>query len=91
MPGWTAETKPNARDTHIASRPDSPGYTPEQKTEVTRLRTLVLDLAVTVTTHPFWTTLDCGQVVAARMALKHAHEQKAPAGDTESSDYAATA
>ncbi|MEJ8662125.1 MULTISPECIES: hypothetical protein [Streptomyces] len=50
---------------------DSPGYTDEQKAEDTRLRALVRDLSITVSTHPYWATLQGGDVVAARMALKH--------------------
>lgn len=68
MPGWTEEIKPNARDVQVRSRPDSPGYAPEQKAELARLRALMLDLSTTVTTHPFWGTLGKGEVVGARMA-----------------------
>ncbi|WP_405658297.1 hypothetical protein OG379_01140 [Streptomyces sp. NBC_01166] len=39
-----------------------------------RLRKELLDLSLTVTTHPFWATVDKGEVVQARMVLKHAHE-----------------
>ncbi|MFE7327866.1 hypothetical protein ACFU8W_23255 [Streptomyces sp. NPDC057565] len=38
-----------------------------------RFQAELLRLSTVVATHPYWATLDSG-VVAARMALKHAHE-----------------
>ncbi|GAA1353679.1 hypothetical protein [Streptomyces beijiangensis] len=60
-------------------RPTSPGYTPEQAAELTRIRALVLELATSVMTHPYWAGLSGSDVVTARMALKHAHEQDSAA------------
>ncbi len=57
-----------------SSRPDSPGYTEEQRAEVDRLHALLLELSAAVATHPFWETVERDKVVEARMALKHAHE-----------------
>ncbi|MFK4224381.1 hypothetical protein [Streptomyces sp. NPDC019890] len=71
-PGWTSEK--HVLGDRVVSFPDSPGYTDEQAAEVERLRRRLLDLSVTVSTHPYWATLSAG-VVDARMALKHVHEQ----------------
>ncbi|MFI8944091.1 hypothetical protein [Streptomyces syringium] len=89
MPGWSTQTTPNARDTVIATRPPSPGYTEEQKAEVKRLRALLLELSTRVGTHPFRDSVGKDQVHDARMALKHAHE--APDGDEHSGDCGAAA
>ncbi|MER5503043.1 MULTISPECIES: hypothetical protein [unclassified Streptomyces] len=71
MPGW--ESDKQLHSTYISSKPDSPGYTEDQAAEVTRFRGL-LELSTTVSTHPFWESVEAGDRVAARMALKHAHE-----------------
>ncbi|MGZ2361705.1 hypothetical protein LRE75_34365 [Streptomyces sp. 372A] len=68
-----ARTLPSFR----SGKADSPGYTPEQAAEVARFRARLLELSITVSTHSFWDTLDRGDVVQARMALKHAHDQPA--------------
>ncbi|MFC5144609.1 hypothetical protein [Streptomyces aureoversilis] len=44
------------------------------------MRARELELATAVSCHPFWSTLEHGQLVSARMALKHAHEQEYPDG-----------
>ncbi|MFD9722080.1 hypothetical protein [Streptomyces sp. NPDC059076] len=49
---------------------DSPGYSSEQSAEEAHLRGLLLDLSTTVSTHPFWQTLQGPDLVAARMELK---------------------
>ncbi|MFF4248921.1 hypothetical protein ACFYY2_31270 [Streptomyces sp. NPDC001822] len=72
MPGWKAEKQ--LHSDYRPEKPESAGYTPEQKVEVARLRKDALDLSVTVSTHPFWATVDRGEVVEARMALKRAQE-----------------
>ncbi|MGX1887666.1 hypothetical protein [Streptomyces sp. NPDC055287] len=54
-----------------------------QKTEVARLRRELLELSAVVSTHPYWETVEVGKRVEQRMALKHAHEQKADAGRAE--------
>lgn len=79
LPGWEAEKQPYT--SFRSGKADSPGYTPEQAAEVARFRTRLLELSVTVSTHPFWATLD-GDVVAARMALKHANDQPADTAGT---------
>ncbi|MFJ2279274.1 hypothetical protein ACIOEZ_34560 [Streptomyces sp. NPDC087866] len=76
MAGWEAEKQPYT--SFRSGKADSPGYTPEQAAEVARFQARLLELSVTVSTHPFWDTLDDG-VVQARMALKHAHDKPADA------------
>ncbi|MEV8419137.1 hypothetical protein AB0P45_37085 [Streptomyces niveus] len=73
-PGWAAGEKQQYTD-YRSTKPDSPGYTDHQKSEVARLRAAFLELSVTVSTHPYWSTLGPGTVVEGRMALK----QTAPA------------
>ncbi|MEU8708400.1 hypothetical protein [Streptomyces sp. NPDC048565] len=76
---WSAEPTPGwegDKQLHSGCRPgkaDSPGYTDEQHSEVARFRKELLDLSVVVMTHPFWDTVE-RDLVAARAALKHAHE-----------------
>ncbi|MEU0134542.1 hypothetical protein ABZ172_10975 [Streptomyces sp. NPDC006296] len=72
MPGWQGEK--HLHTEYRSEKGDSPGYTPEQRDEIARLRTQLLDLSVTVSTHPYWATVDRGEAVEVRMALKHAHE-----------------
>ncbi|MEV7239274.1 hypothetical protein AB0N06_37000 [Streptomyces sp. NPDC051020] len=71
MPGWDSERQPYT--SFRSGKADSPGYTQEQAAEVRRFQAELLQLSTEVATHPYWATLDSG-VVAARMALKHAHE-----------------
>ncbi|MFB6783646.1 hypothetical protein ACFCX0_41715 [Streptomyces sp. NPDC056352] len=71
MPGWEADKQ--LHSTYQSGKPDSPGNSAEQTAEVARYQAELLRLSIAVSTHPFWSTLDSG-VVAARMALKHAHE-----------------
>ncbi|MEE1812633.1 hypothetical protein [Streptomyces sp. BE133] len=72
MPGW--ESDKQLHSNYISAKPDSPGYTEEQAAEVARFRARLLELSITVSTHPFWDSVDVGDRVKARMALKHAHE-----------------
>ncbi|MGW3823389.1 hypothetical protein ACWEAF_13970 [Streptomyces sp. NPDC005071] len=58
--------------------PRRPGYTEKQAAEVARFQEELRRLSIEVSTHPYWSKLGEG-VVAARMALKHAHEQPAEA------------
>jgi hypothetical protein len=74
MSGWKAKKQLDSDD--FPRKPDSPGYTEEQRAEVARFRARLMELNTTVFTHPFWGTLT-EDVAAARTALKHAHE---PAG-----------
>lgn len=39
-----------------------------------RFRAELLELSITVSTHPFWEQVEQGQVVDTRMRLKHQHE-----------------
>ncbi|MDX3434266.1 hypothetical protein PV664_36070 [Streptomyces sp. ME01-18a] len=77
MPGW--ETDKKLHSEYRSGKPDSPGYTEEQHAEVARLRAELLRLSIAVSTHPFWGDVDREDVVQARTALLHAHEQPAEA------------
>lgn len=74
LQGWEADKQ--LHSTYSSSKPDSPGYTEEQAERIAGYQARALELSATVMTHPFWDTLGAN-TVAARMALKHAHE---PAG-----------
>ncbi|MFJ5819312.1 hypothetical protein ACIQGT_36285 [Streptomyces sp. NPDC093108] len=71
MPGWEGDKQ--LHSSYRSHKEDSPGYTQEQATEVRRLQDELRRLSAEVMTHPYWSTLS-GDVVKARMALKHAHE-----------------
>ncbi|MFG2097294.1 hypothetical protein [Streptomyces sp. NPDC048612] len=71
LPGWS-HAKENGRSFE-SSRPDSPGWSEEEKQQVDALRARQMELVTTVFFHPFWAT--CDDPVTARSALKHAHEQ----------------
>lgn len=80
MPGWPGTKHPHT-DEITGGREASPGYTPEQLAEDTRLRTLVRDLSIEVSTHPYWGSLEHGpKVLEARMALKNHPDVLAAAG-----------
>ncbi|OEJ21590.1 hypothetical protein AS594_39355 [Streptomyces agglomeratus] len=68
--GWTAP-KVLYSDGEPRSLPASPGYTDEQKAAVTRLRRELLELSITVSTHPYWATVGKDVLVDRRMGLKH--------------------
>lgn len=72
MPGW--ESDKQLHSTYVSAKPDSLGYTEEQAAEVARFRARLLELSIIVAIHPFWDSVDAGDRVEARMALKHAHE-----------------
>ncbi|MEV7060943.1 hypothetical protein AB0N95_36530 [Streptomyces microflavus] len=72
LPGWEAEKQLHSG--FRSSKPDSPGCTEAQHAEVARCRAELLELSITVSTHPFWEQVEQGQVVDARMRLKHQHE-----------------
>ncbi|MFJ8864006.1 hypothetical protein ACIRD8_37130 [Streptomyces sp. NPDC102451] len=78
MPGWEGEKQLHSG--YRSAKPDSPGYTEEQRREVARFRAELLKLSSVVFTHPFWATLERSDVVARRMALQHSHESPAAAG-----------
>ncbi|MEU2856708.1 hypothetical protein [Streptomyces syringium] len=75
MKGWSSGAE-HTRG-YRSERPDSPGWTQDEQDTVAALRARALELSITVSTHPFWPTVDRDEVVAARMALKHAHEEPA--------------
>jgi hypothetical protein len=50
------------------------GYTQEQAAKVADFQAHLLELSITVSTHPLWDSVDVGDRVEARMTLKHAHE-----------------
>ncbi|MDQ0701101.1 hypothetical protein [Streptomyces sp. W4I9-2] len=77
MPGWQADKQ--LHSDYRPAKPDSPGYTEEQHQQVAAHRKLLLELSALVSTHPFWQTLDLGNVVSGRMQLKHVDDQ--PAGE----------
>ncbi|WP_328380767.1 hypothetical protein OHB13_38570 (plasmid) [Streptomyces sp. NBC_00440] len=50
--------------------PASPGYTPQQREQVSELHARLLEATVRVSTHPYWSSLRGEDLVAARMELK---------------------
>ncbi|MDX3528216.1 hypothetical protein P1P75_17670 [Streptomyces sp. ID05-39B] len=77
---WSAEPL-DAWETHEnawrqSSRPASPGWDPQDAAEIARLRARELELAGTIVTHAFWSEFTAADVLAARTALKHHHEQQ---------------
>ncbi|MET8746365.1 hypothetical protein [Streptomyces sp. NPDC004728] len=72
MPGWEGDKQ--LHSSYRSHKEDSPGYTEEQAAEVQRFQDELRQLSITVSTHPFWDTVDAGDRVEARMTLKHAHE-----------------
>jgi hypothetical protein len=72
-----------ARAEHTALCRASLSYTPEQKAEETRLWSLVQELSIEVSTHPYWATLPKDDtLVQARMQLKqHPKAQPDASGD----------
>ncbi|MGW0121708.1 hypothetical protein [Streptomyces sp. NPDC003327] len=70
LPGWPGTARPHS-DEVTGGREPSPGYTPQQAAEEARLRALVTDLSVEVSTHPYWSGRSGPELVTARMALKH--------------------
>ncbi|MER8237019.1 hypothetical protein [Streptomyces sp. NPDC094049] len=69
-PGWPAVIHETTKKVLSPAREPSPGYTSEQRADDDRLRALVLELSVVVSTHPYWATVERGEAVAARQALK---------------------
>ncbi len=57
-------------------RPASPGWDSQDATEIARLRKRELELATAIVTHPYWSEFTAADVLAARTALKHHHEQQ---------------
>ncbi|MGW7064733.1 hypothetical protein ACWGHM_40440 [Streptomyces sp. NPDC054904] len=71
LPGWKVV---EGRYSPCGDVPPSPGYTDEQKDRMARLTRRTRRLADAVTTDAYWQSVEREKVVAARMALKHAHE-----------------
>ncbi len=67
LPGWT-HTKEGGRYFE-SKRPDSPGWTDEEKQQVNALRAREMHLVTNILTHDFWAS--CPDAVTARSALKH--------------------
>lgn len=65
--GWTGDKQ--LYSDYLPEFPASPGYSAQQKAAEARLRSLLLDLSITVSTHPYWAMTE--NVVEERMALKH--------------------
>ncbi|KOU58821.1 hypothetical protein ADK55_10760 [Streptomyces sp. WM4235] len=79
---WSAEPLEGwqAREGVYSHRGDvapSPGYTPEQRVRKAAFERRLSRLAGLVLTDPFWSTLERGDVVEARMGLKRALVQGA--------------
>lgn len=70
LPGWS-HAKENGRPFEC-SRPDSPGWSEDEKQQVDALRARQMEPVITVFVHPCWAT--CDAPVTARSTLKHAHE-----------------
>ncbi|MFE5301853.1 hypothetical protein [Streptomyces sp. NPDC056632] len=70
LAGWPGTVHPHTGEV-TGGRDVSPGYTPEQEAEESRLLGLVRVLSIAVSRHPYWTTLekDAG-LVRARMELE---------------------
>ncbi|SOE47910.1 hypothetical protein SAMN05446589_0168 [Streptomyces sp. OV198] len=80
---WSAEPL-DAWETHEnawrpSSRPASPRLGPQDAAEIARLRAREVELATTIVTHAYWSSFAPTDVLAARDALKHHHEQMADA------------
>ncbi|MFD4955913.1 MULTISPECIES: hypothetical protein [unclassified Streptomyces] len=78
---WSAEPL-DAWETHESawrksSRPASPGWDPQDAVEIARLRTREVELAGTIVTHAYRSSLAPADVLAARDALKHHNDHMA--------------
>ncbi|MFB8085994.1 hypothetical protein [Streptomyces sp. NPDC055992] len=70
-----AQASLNATQASYEQYIQSPDPDDEQRdAEFARYRAELLRLSIEVVVHPFWSTLEQGTVVAARMALKHVHD-----------------
>ncbi|MFD5428273.1 hypothetical protein [Streptomyces sp. NPDC127084] len=78
LAGWPGTEHPYTGEI-TGGRDASPGYTPEQRAEVDQLRELLRELSATVATHPYWSTVETGERVAARMRLKSLPDAQPPA------------
>ncbi|MEU5402240.1 hypothetical protein ABZ348_23425 [Streptomyces sp. NPDC005963] len=78
-PGWEGDKQ--LHSDRVSGMPASPGYTEHQRREEERLRSLLLELSITVSTHPHWDALRGPDLVQARMALKQTATE--PTSDTD--------
>ncbi|MEU0663712.1 hypothetical protein [Streptomyces lavendulocolor] len=69
LDGWSGIEHPHTGEVTGGQEP-SPGWTDEQQAAVGRLRQECLELAATVSTHPYWKTFEGAGVVKERMRLK---------------------
>ncbi|QLE75868.1 hypothetical protein FGW37_03590 [Streptomyces rectiverticillatus] len=69
--GWA---RPRAH-WHPTERPATDGWTQEQQDAVAALRARAVELSLAVSAHPFWGTVERGDVVAARMTLKQLRQE----------------
>ncbi|OEJ22467.1 hypothetical protein [Streptomyces subrutilus] len=67
MTGWAA----GERYSHRGDVPDSPGWSQEEKETADRMWREIRELSIAVVDHPYWSTLQKEDVVAARMELKN--------------------
>jgi len=73
MAGWEGDNQLHSR--FRSSKPDSSGYTEEQRQQVAAYRARLLELSTQVVTHSFWETLKGDDLFAAQMQLKHVHDK----------------
>ncbi|WP_329538644.1 hypothetical protein [Streptomyces sp. NBC_01358] len=64
MPGGEADRQPHSG--YRSAKPDGPGSTDEQRERLAAYRAQLLELSITVMTHPYWKGLS-ENVVAARV------------------------
>ncbi|KUF17386.1 hypothetical protein [Streptomyces silvensis] len=72
---WSVEPMDAVSDTQRwrpYERPASPGYSAEEAAEWDELARREQQLAIAITTHPFWEGVAAEEQMAARSALKHA-------------------
>jgi hypothetical protein len=77
---WSAHPL-NAWETHdnawrSSSRPASPRWDPQDAAQIAGLRAREREPAQAIVTHVYWSDLAPADVLAARDALKHHHEQQ---------------
>ncbi|MFJ5142999.1 hypothetical protein [Streptomyces sp. NPDC088707] len=87
-PGWPGNKNPHT-DQVVGSRPASPGWSEEQKTQHAQLLALAGTLSIRVSGHPFWAKLpQDGSRVDARAQLKN-HPQVVGTSSTDAVETAA--
>ncbi|MER6442892.1 hypothetical protein ABT275_42320 [Streptomyces sp. NPDC001185] len=72
---WSVEPLPSwnspENSWRSASRPDSPGWTPEDQVMHAQLRVREAELAALIVCHAFWETIEPAERSSARSQLKH--------------------